>query len=249
MPKSIDDLIKRGIHSSSTPVIINYNASSDQDSPEEAERRRRHEQDILIEKLAQQHFAERERGSGGLGFDSGGAPTMSVRSNYSDVLLNGSGMVADQSYTLDFSAQHTGTNPSFSSYDPQHLQRQHNHNHHHHPQQRPQQQQQQDSQHRLEERFYQEVEQHQHRTSTGNYQEHSRSHVYQDVVVIDEPPVVYVPSTIAANKSATASYNSYKSLKSNGCLPPANCDIKPVWVLTKVTRYITRHIRREKISL
>ena len=159
---------------------------------------------------------------------------MSIKSNFSEVVMNASGMMADQSYSLDFSAQHTATNPSYSSYGtyesgPVESQR--------------------CAGGPATDAFYHDERRSQSGTTT-----------YREVPVIDEPSApsscMYVPSTASfglalrcasgarPNKSATASYNSYKSLKSG---LETNCEIKPVWVLTKVTRYVTRTIRRERI--
>lgn len=109
MTKSLEDLIKRTITSNSSPVITNANKG-------DAESLRRRHQELLIDTLAQQHLAEQERRSAriasGVGSTSLGlsAPTMSIRSNYSEMILNGSGAtsggaIADQSYVLDYSVR------------------------------------------------------------------------------------------------------------------------------------------------
>lgn len=260
MTKSQEELVPKPIHSNSSPVILNQTSLSteiptttttttttsqggekqqkaaavktrdhDSDAVAAAKRRR---QDELLDSLAMQHLVEQEQKAAS-GVGGGGAPTMSIKSNFSEVVMNASG-IADQSYSLDFSAQHTATNPSYSSYGtyesgPIESQR--------------------CAGGPATDAFYHDERRSQSGTTT-----------YRDVPVIDEPPpssCMYVPSTASfglalrcasgarPNKSATASYNSYKSLKSG--LDTANCEIKPVWVLTKVTRYVTRTIRRERI--
>lgn len=221
MTKSLENIKKRTIHSNSTPVIVKHNSTESEADTVSA---RHQQQELLIDTLARKCLAEQENhrvAETVISSESNlvSAPTMSIRSNYSEIILNGgvAPSSAGHSYTpLDFSAaQHTGTNPSYSSYDGG------DHNQHSH-------------------HFYRE----EHRSTTAT----SVNNGYQDVIAIDEAPV-YVPSSASSirNKSATASYNSYKSLRSGtGNLP--NCEIKPVWVLTKVTRYVTRTIKREKIS-
>lgn len=239
MTTSLDDIIKKTIHSSSSPVVttqqksvlISQESSSTTNihtaviktssSSEElaaaaaaaaAAKLRRQEE--LLDSLAQQHFVEQEqKAASGVG-----RPTMSLKSNFSEVVMNASGL-ADPSYSLDFSAQHTATNPSYSSYgtyDSGPIER----------------------------------------DSFGN--DENRSNTYQDVATTIDETRMYMPSTASfglavrcasgarPNKSATESYNSYKSVKSGTGLDPASSGVKPVWVLTKVTRYVIRTIRREK---
>ena len=232
MTRSIEEIVvKKSIHSNSTPVIISSYRNVNE-SPERDESERDRRQQELLDSLAQQHIAERiavgasSRGSTLGGRGAFGGQTMSMRSNYSEFMMNGSGL-ADQSYSLDFSAQHT-TNPSYSSYggvagdidlpyEQQML--------------------------RAQEQMYREER----RTITATTNTTTTNNFYQDVITIDEPPI-YMQSSGRGNKSASNSYNSYKSIKSRNILPPVNCDIKPVWVLTKVTRYVTRTVRREKVS-
>lgn len=221
--RNLEDLIKKTIQSSSTPVIINYN-NTDAECPEAVAARQR--QQDLIDALAQKHLQEQQQLLQQQQQQQ--QQTLSLKSNYSDVLLGGGGgsqNAVDQNYSLDYSNR--TTNPSYSSYGIE--------------------QQQQSSQ-----------------SNFNSYGEHV-------VTVIDEPPVLitsshhhhnHYPSETALlnsqlehemnNKSATASYSSYKSLKSGGLVgqgDPRLSETKPVWVLTKVTRYVTRTIRREKLAL
>lgn len=234
MTTSLDDIIKKTIHSNSSPVVtttqksvlisqessttnihttVKTSSSSEESAATAAAaaaaKLRRQEE--LLDSLAHQHFVEQEQ-------KAASRPTMSLKSNFSEVVMNASGL-ADQSYSLDFSAQHTATNPSYSSYgtyDSGPIER----------------------------------------DSFGN--DENRSNTYQDVATTIDETRMYMPSTASfglavrcasgarPNKSATESYNSYKSVKSGTGLDPASSGVKPVWVLTKVTRYVIRTIRREK---
>ena len=174
--------------------------------------------------------------------------TLSLKSNYSEteiILDSGSNDTVDpRTYSLDYS-NHAMVNPSYSSsygtYAGLEQQRQSHTD------------------------FDEEQRQSSHTDFDNQYNQYH-------VTVVDEPPLVLsfqhqqqqkkqqqINNNNTNNKksSANASYSSYKSFKCNVNQPTLSTfkghqeinHQRPIWVLTKITRYVTRTIRSEKLVL